>query len=160
MSPTATAPATSHDGQVSVFGEGIAYFNEAAAKLELNENMKRVLTHPSRQVIISIPFARDNGSFEVFTGFRVQYNFARGPAKGGVRFHPGVTLDEVTASFPELVGPLSGFAGEVILDGEIVAWRAGGGVGVVAVEEGHRRDERAGPRAPAAERREVSRPRP
>ncbi|HEY5096016.1 MAG TPA: Glu/Leu/Phe/Val dehydrogenase [Candidatus Eremiobacteraceae bacterium] len=97
MSPTATAPASSHDGQVSVFGEGIAYFNEAAAKLELNENMKRVLTHPSRQVIISIPFARDNGSFEVFTGFRVQYNFARGPAKGGVRFHPGVTLDEVTA---------------------------------------------------------------
>ncbi len=52
---------------------------------------------PSRQIIFSIPFQRDNGEFEVYTGYRVQYSFARGPAKGGIRFHPGVTLDEVTA---------------------------------------------------------------
>src|SRR5215469_1944516 len=80
-----------------VFGEAIAYFNEAADRLELPRTIRRILTHPSRQVIISIPFQRDNGEFEVFTGYRVQYNFARGPAKGGIRFHPGVTLDEVTA---------------------------------------------------------------
>jgi glutamate dehydrogenase (NAD(P)+) len=80
-----------------VFGEAIAYFNEAADRLELDKTVRRILTHPSRQVIISIPFQRDNGEFEVFTGYRVQYNFARGPAKGGVRYHPGVTLDEVTA---------------------------------------------------------------
>jgi glutamate dehydrogenase (NAD(P)+) len=55
------------------------------------------LTSPSRQIIFSIPFQRDNGELEVYTGYRVQYNFARGPAKGGIRFHPGVTLDEVTA---------------------------------------------------------------
>jgi glutamate dehydrogenase (NAD(P)+) len=83
--------------EASVFGEAIAYFNEAADMLDLNPMVRRILTHPSRQVVISIPFQRDNGDFEVFTGYRVQYNFARGPAKGGIRYHPDVTLDEVTA---------------------------------------------------------------
>ncbi|HUN28496.1 MAG TPA: Glu/Leu/Phe/Val dehydrogenase [Alphaproteobacteria bacterium] len=83
--------------EVSVFGDGIAYFNEAADLLELDSGMRRILTHPSRQIIFSIPFQRDSGEFEVYTGYRVQYNFARGPAKGGIRYHPGVTLDEVTA---------------------------------------------------------------
>jgi glutamate dehydrogenase (NAD(P)+) len=82
---------------VSVFGDAIAYFNEAADLLELDPGMRRILTHPSRQIIFSIPFQRDSGEFEVYTGYRVQYNFARGPAKGGIRFHPRVTLDEVTA---------------------------------------------------------------
>jgi len=83
--------------EVSVFGDAIAYFNEAAALLDLEPGMRRLLTKPSRQIIFSIPFQRDNGELEVFTGYRVQYNFARGPAKGGIRYHPGVTLDEVTA---------------------------------------------------------------
>ena len=97
-SPTGTASANLHKAsEVSVFGEAIEYFNEAAANLDLDPNMKRILTHPSRQVIISIPFQRDNGEFNVYTGYRVQYSFARGPAKGGVRYHPDVTLDEVTA---------------------------------------------------------------
>ncbi len=83
--------------EVSVFGDAIAYFNEAAALLDLAPGLRRILTQPSRQIIFSIPFQRDNGELDVFTGYRVQYNFARGPAKGGIRFHPGVTLDEVTA---------------------------------------------------------------
>jgi glutamate dehydrogenase (NAD(P)+) len=83
--------------EVSVFGDAIAYFNEAAALLNLDPGMRAILTHPSRQIIFSIPFQRDDGRIEVFTGYRVQYNFARGPAKGGIRFHPAVTLDEVTA---------------------------------------------------------------
>jgi len=83
--------------EVSVFGDAIVYFNEAAALLDLEPGMRRLLTRPSRQIIFSIPFQRDSGELEVFTGYRVQYNFARGPAKGGIRFHPGVTLDEVTA---------------------------------------------------------------
>jgi glutamate dehydrogenase (NAD(P)+) len=83
--------------EVSVFGDAIAYFNEAAGLLDLEPGVRRLLTKPSRQIIFSIPFQRDNGELEVFTGYRVQYNFARGPAKGGIRFHPGVTLDEVTA---------------------------------------------------------------
>ncbi|MBV8074449.1 MAG: Glu/Leu/Phe/Val dehydrogenase [Candidatus Eremiobacteraeota bacterium] len=81
----------------SVFGDAIAYFNEAASLLDLTPGTRAILTHPSRQIIFSIPFQRDNGEFEVYTGYRVQYNFARGPAKGGIRYHPGVTLDEVTA---------------------------------------------------------------
>ncbi len=81
----------------SVFGEAIQYFDESAARLNLTSSMYRILTHPSRQVIISIPFARDNGEFDVYTGYRVQYSSARGPAKGGIRYHPNVTLDEVTA---------------------------------------------------------------
>jgi len=97
-SPSGTAsagPRIAHDA--SVFGEAIDFFNEAAANLDLDPNIKRILLHPSRQVIISIPFLRDNGNFDVYTGYRVQYSFARGPAKGGIRYHPDVTLDEVTA---------------------------------------------------------------
>ena len=81
----------------SVFGDAMAYFSEAASLLNLEPGMRAILTHPSRQFIFSIPFQRDDGTLEVYTGYRVQYNFARGPAKGGIRFHPGVTLDEVTA---------------------------------------------------------------
>ncbi len=93
-----TASANMHRAnEISVFGEAMDYFNEAAANLALDPNIKRILTHPSRQVIISIPFQRDNGELEVYTGYRVQYSFARGPAKGGIRYHPDVTLDEVTA---------------------------------------------------------------
>jgi glutamate dehydrogenase (NAD(P)+) len=83
--------------EVSVFGDAIAYFNEAAALLDLDPGIRRLLTKPTRQIIFALPFQRDNGELDVFTGYRVQYNFARGPAKGGIRFHPGVTLDEVTA---------------------------------------------------------------
>ncbi|HTW86088.1 MAG TPA: Glu/Leu/Phe/Val dehydrogenase [Candidatus Sulfotelmatobacter sp.] len=90
-------PGTTAVREVSVFGDAIAYFNEAAALLNLDPGMRAILTHPSRQIIFSIPFQRDSGQLEVYTGYRVQYNFARGPAKGGIRFHPGVTLDEVTA---------------------------------------------------------------
>src|SRR5262249_46262952 len=49
------------------------------------------------QIIVSCPIQMDNGEIEVFTGYRVQYNITLGPAKGGIRYHPGVTLDEVTA---------------------------------------------------------------
>jgi glutamate dehydrogenase (NAD(P)+) len=83
--------------EISVFGDAISYFDEAAALVNLDPGMRAILTHPSRQIIFAIPFQRDSGGIEVYTGYRVQYNFARGPAKGGIRFHPGVTLDEVTA---------------------------------------------------------------
>ena len=82
---------------VSVFGDAMVYFEEAASLLNLEPGMRAILTHPTRQIIFSIPFQRDDGSLEVFTGYRVQYSFALGPAKGGIRYHPGVTLDEVTA---------------------------------------------------------------
>jgi len=89
--------ASSHHPDSSVFGEAMHFFDAVSQRLNLTSSMYRILTHPSRQVIISIPFARDNGEFEVYTGYRVQYSSARGPAKGGIRYHPNVTLDEVTA---------------------------------------------------------------
>src|ERR1700685_2118946 len=74
-----------------------ARFDLAAQKLNLDEGLWKVLQSPSREIIVHIPVMLDNGSLEVFTGFRVQHSIARGPAKGGVRYAPDVTLDEVRA---------------------------------------------------------------
>src|SRR5213082_1358167 len=72
-------------------------FDRAAAYLELDDSMRRVLKNAKRQLVVSIPVKMDNGEVQVFEGYRVQHNIARGPAKGGIRFHPNVTLDEVKA---------------------------------------------------------------
>ncbi|HXE58295.1 MAG TPA: Glu/Leu/Phe/Val dehydrogenase [Gemmatimonadales bacterium] len=72
-------------------------FDFAAQKLEIDPGLYRVLRHPEKQIIVSVPIQRDNGEVEVFTGYRVLYNTARGPAKGGIRFDLNVTLDEVKA---------------------------------------------------------------
>ncbi len=74
-----------------------ARFNLAAEKLKLDEGLWRVLRQPNREIILHIPVSMDNGQLEVFTGYRVQHSIARGPAKGGVRYSPDVTLDEVRA---------------------------------------------------------------
>ena len=74
-----------------------ARFDLAAHKLNLDEGLWKVLRYPTREIILHIPVAMDNGHLEVFTGFRVQHSIARGPAKGGVRYAPDVTLDEVRA---------------------------------------------------------------
>ena len=75
----------------------IARFDLAAHKLNLDEGMWKVLRYPTRELIVHIPVAMDNGKLEVFTGFRVQHSIARGPSKGGIRYAPDVTLDEVRA---------------------------------------------------------------
>ena len=72
-------------------------FDGAARILNLDPGIWRILAHPKRQIIVSCPVQMDNGQIEVFTGYRVQYNIALGPAKGGIRYHPDVSLDEVTA---------------------------------------------------------------
>jgi len=74
-----------------------ARFDLAAQKLNLDEGIWKVLRYPNREVIVHIPVAMDDGHLEVFTGFRVQHSMARGPAKGGIRYAPDVTLDEVRA---------------------------------------------------------------
>jgi glutamate dehydrogenase (NAD(P)+) len=74
-----------------------AQFNRAADYLELEESMRNVLRNAKRQLIVSIPVRMDGGETKVFEGYRVQHNIARGPAKGGIRYHPNVTLDEVKA---------------------------------------------------------------
>jgi len=72
-------------------------FNIAADLLRLDESMRAVLSVPKRQLLVSVPVKMDDGTIKVFEGFRVQYNVARGPAKGGIRYHQDVTLDEVRA---------------------------------------------------------------
>src|SRR6516165_2820442 len=74
-----------------------ARFDFAAQKLNLDEGLWKILRYPNREIIVHIPVAMDNGTMEVFTGFRVQHSIARGPAKGGIRYSPEVTLDEVRA---------------------------------------------------------------
>jgi glutamate dehydrogenase (NAD(P)+) len=74
-----------------------ARFDLAAHKLNLDEGLWKVLRYPTREIILHIPVALDNGQLEVYTGFRVQHSIARGPAKGGIRYSPDVTLDEVRA---------------------------------------------------------------
>ncbi len=81
----------------SVFDAMLQEFDGAARLIGLDPGMWKTLTHPKRQVIVSCPIVMDDGRVEVFTGYRVQYNIALGPAKGGIRYHPGVTLDEVKA---------------------------------------------------------------
>ena len=72
-------------------------FNEAADLLDLDKNIRERLSHPRRIIIVSCPINKDDGTVESFEGYRVQYNIARGPAKGGIRFHPEVDLDETIA---------------------------------------------------------------
>src|SRR5881227_2390762 len=72
-------------------------FDRAADYLELEQSLRNVLRSAKRQLIVSIPVRMDGGETKVFEGYRVQHNIARGPAKGGIRYHPQVTLDEVKA---------------------------------------------------------------
>jgi glutamate dehydrogenase (NAD(P)+) len=72
-------------------------FDIAAEYLKLDPGLRQILRTPKRVLEVSVPTKMDNGQIKVFTGFRVQHNIARGPAKGGIRYHPGVTLDEVKA---------------------------------------------------------------
>jgi glutamate dehydrogenase (NAD(P)+) len=81
----------------AIFGAMLKEFDLAARILNLEPGIWKILTHPKRQIIVSCPVQMDNGEIEVFTGYRVQYNITLGPAKGGIRYHPDVTLDEVTA---------------------------------------------------------------
>ncbi len=85
------------DQEINPWEAQSARFDFAARKLNLDEGLWKVLRTPSREVIVHFPVARDNGAVDVFTGFRVQHSMARGPCKGGIRYAPDVTLDEVRA---------------------------------------------------------------
>jgi glutamate dehydrogenase (NAD(P)+) len=75
----------------------VQQFEEAAGKLNLSEDMREILRMPKRELTVNFPVRLDNGRIKTFTGYRVQHNVNRGPAKGGIRFSPEVTLDEVKA---------------------------------------------------------------
>ena len=105
-----------------------ARFDEAAERLGLDDGMRKVLRSPSREIIVHIPVQLDDGRLEVFTGYRVQHSIARGPAKGGIRYAPDVTLDEVRALAAWMTWkcavtnvPFGGSKGGVICDPSILS---------------------------------------
>ena len=75
----------------------IGRIDDAAKKLSLDHNIHKTLRTPRRSLMVTFPVKMDNGEVEIFTGYRVQYNYVKGPSKGGIRYHPDVSLEEVTA---------------------------------------------------------------
>ncbi len=90
-------PEPAQQEELNLFEITKLQFDRAADILRLPHDLREVLKNPKRQLIVSIPVKMDDGSVRVFEGYRVQHNIARGPTKGGIRYHPNVTLDEVKA---------------------------------------------------------------
>src|SRR6201986_2376322 len=90
-------PTVTLDQEINPWEAQAARFEFAARKLNLDEGLWRVLRHPSREIIVHFPVTLDDGRIEMFTGFRVLHSQARGPGKGGIRYSPAVSLDEVRA---------------------------------------------------------------
>ena len=83
--------------ELNVYQNAEARFEIAAQKLKLEQGLYHYLKHPSKEITLYIPVGMDNGTLEVFTGYRVLHSTVRGPGKGGIRFAPDVSLDEVRA---------------------------------------------------------------
>ncbi len=83
--------------EINPFQMALQNFDQAAALLDLDHNIREQMRLPERELTVHFPVEMRDGDFRMFTGYRVQHNTARGPAKGGIRFHPSVTLDEVRA---------------------------------------------------------------
>lgn len=111
--------------ELSVYESMAARFDVAARKLELDEGLYKYMRCPNREIIVHIPVEMDRGGLEIFDGFRVQHSIARGPGKGGVRFSPHVTLDEIRGLAAEMTWkcavvniPFGGAKGGVVCDPE------------------------------------------
>jgi len=81
----------------NAYDSAMENFDLAADALELDENVRNMIKYPERVLTVVLPVRMDNGKIQCFQGFRVQHSTARGPAKGGIRYHPNVTVDEVKA---------------------------------------------------------------
>lgn len=84
-------------GEFNPWQMALKQLDEVAKEINLDQDIHQILRHPKRCLTVSIPVRMDNGKIKVFSGFRVQHNVNRGPAKGGIRYHPDVTLDEMKA---------------------------------------------------------------
>lgn len=107
----------------SAFENAMKQFDQAASVLKLTASQTAMIKQPRKCVEVTLPIRMDDGSIQTFTGYRVQHNIARGPAKGGVRYHPNVSLDEVKAlsfwmTFKCAVAniPMGGGKGGIIVD--------------------------------------------
>jgi glutamate dehydrogenase (NAD(P)+) len=113
---------TPHD-ELNVYQAAAARFEVAAKMLGLDDGLHRFMRYPNKEIIVYIPVILDTGKLEVFTGFRVHHSIVRGPCKGGIRFAPNVTLDEIRALACEMTWkcavvniPFGGAKGGVICD--------------------------------------------
>src|SRR6202451_761060 len=93
--PATSAP--SMEQETNPWTSAASRFDAAATRLGLDDGIRKVLNSAAREITVHIPVLLDDGRIEVFTGYRVQHSFARGPGKGGVRYAPDVSLDEVRA---------------------------------------------------------------
>ena len=82
---------------MSILATGLEQLDKVAERLDLDPQIYQHLRHPKRSLIVSVPFQTDAGDLEVFTGYRIQHSMTLGPSKGGIRFHPDVDLEEITA---------------------------------------------------------------
>src|SRR5437870_2802830 len=115
--------ATAYLEEVNPWEAQVARSDLAAKKLKLDEGVWRILRDPTRELIVHVPVQMDDGTLEIFTGFRVQHSIDRGPAKGGIRYSPDLTLDETRALASWMTWkcalvniPFGGAAGGVICD--------------------------------------------
>ncbi|MFQ5692565.1 MAG: Glu/Leu/Phe/Val dehydrogenase, partial [Nitrospinota bacterium] len=97
MSPTNSVVESVSSRTDGIFGEAIRRLETALAHVEFSAAVPEILLHPEASLIVSVRVRMDDGSLKVFKGYRVRHSTIRGPAKGGIRFHPGVNLDEVTS---------------------------------------------------------------
>jgi glutamate dehydrogenase (NAD(P)+) len=111
--------------ELSVYESAEARFEMAAKKLNLSQGVYRYMKYPEREITVYIPVAFDNGQVEIFTGYRILHSSVRGPGKGGIRFSPNVSLDEVRALAAWMTWkcavvniPFGGAKGGVICDPE------------------------------------------
>ena len=116
------------DKEINPWLSAAARFDEAAARLGLDEGLCKVLRTAALELKVAIPVALDDGRLEVFTGYRVQHSIVRGPSKGGIRFAPDVTLDEVRALAAWMTWkcavvniPFGGGKGGVICDPDVLS---------------------------------------
>jgi len=114
---------TEPEKELSVYESMAARFDVAAGKLQLDEGLTKYLRSPNREIIVHIPVAMDNRQLRVFDGYRVQHSIARGPCKGGVRYSPDVTLDEIRGLAAEMTWkcavvniPFGGAKGGIVCD--------------------------------------------
>ncbi len=113
------------ENELNVYESAEARFEIAAKKLNLEQGVYRYMKYPEREITVYIPIAFDNGQVEIFTGYRVLHSSVRGPGKGGIRFAPNVSLDEVRALAAWMTWkcavvniPFGGAKGGVICDPE------------------------------------------
>ena len=154
--PVTTAPAENpwHNAQ--------RQFDQAAELINLGPGLRAVLREVKRQLIVSFPVKMDDGSVRVFEGYRVQHNMARGPAKGGIRFHQGVTLDEVKALAMWMTWkcaiaglPFGGAKGGIVVDPE-AAQRGRAGADDPSLRHRDQRHHRSRVRHPGSRREHVA----